>query len=168
MAVPQVLPKALAGGELRADPDGPAGGVRPRHAWDPGALLLQALELGGKEAADLLMAPVAATFPFPDFQSRPGTVHAIDALIRAGGDPAPALAALVDALGDRQCRAAGDNYLDIHRQAPLTLPTWVLTEHCDRAAVGTRPGIGDTKAMSRVCLECRPSSRSTRRGPATP
>ena len=31
-----------------------------------------------------------------------------------------------------------------------------------------REGIGDTKAMSRVCLECRPSSRSSRRGPATP
>ena len=39
------------------------------------------------------------------------------------------------------------------------------TDQLTRAA---KTGIGDTKAMSRVCLECRPSSRSTRRGPATP
>ncbi|MCB9794878.1 MAG: hypothetical protein H6741_19405 [Alphaproteobacteria bacterium] len=69
------------------------------------ALLEEALRRGGPEAADLLMAPVAATFPFPDHRDRPDTVTAIDALIRAGGDPTPALPALARALEDRHVRA---------------------------------------------------------------
>ena len=38
----------------------------------------------------------------------------------------------------------------------------------DRALAARAQGIGISMAMSRVCLECRASSRSTRRGCATP
>ncbi|MCA9663701.1 MAG: hypothetical protein KC486_35560 [Myxococcales bacterium] len=82
---------------LRAASESGTPGVQP--------LLERAIELGGKEAADLLMVPVADTFPFPDYRDRPSTVLALNALIRAGGDPTPALPALAQALGDRHCAA---------------------------------------------------------------
>ncbi len=69
-------------------------------------LLSRAIELGGPQAADLLMAPVAATFPLPDSRDRADTMMALATLIRAGGDPTPALPALAQALSDRHCRSA--------------------------------------------------------------
>lgn len=88
---------------LRAASERGTPGVQP--------LLERAIELGGKEAADLLMAPVADTFPFPDYRDRPSTILALDALIRAGGDPTPALPALAQALGDRHCAAGAAHTL---------------------------------------------------------
>lgn len=59
-----------------------------------------ALVLAGADAASALMGPVAAAFGSVAPSERVGVLHAVDALIRAGGDPAPALAVLAEALAD--------------------------------------------------------------------
>ncbi len=60
----------------------------------------EALALPGADAACALMAPVASAFAWVERSERACVLDAIDALIRAGGDPAPALPVLAEALGD--------------------------------------------------------------------
>ncbi len=60
----------------------------------------EALSLSGVDAASALMAPIASAFGSVDRADRAQVLHAIDALIRAGGDPAPALGALAQGVGD--------------------------------------------------------------------
>ena len=113
-------------------------------------LLCEAIALGGKEAADLLMATVSATFPFPDSRSRAGTVVAMEALIRAGGDPTPALPTLVEALKDRHCRAAAVSTLRKARLAGWSLePIREALERIDDP-------IGDVAAVRRLAFLSHP------------
>lgn len=114
------------------------------------ALLLEAIELGGRAAADLLMGPVAATFPLPDYRDRHGTMHAIDALVRAGGDPTPALSALVEALGDRHCRGSAIGAL---RRAALA--GWSLEPVREALEAADDPH-GDVAKVCRLAFAVHP------------
>ena len=67
---------------------------------DPGIEVLahEAGALDGPQAASLLMQPVAATLEQRALADRFQVFHAIDALIRAGGDPSPVLGIVASGL----------------------------------------------------------------------
>ena len=79
------------------------------------AQITQALSLSGAEAASALMAPVASAFGTIEPRERGLVLDAIDALIRAGGDPAPALEALARGLGE--ARTVEKACTGLHRAA---------------------------------------------------
>lgn len=94
------------------------------------ALVEQALALGGREAATLLMAPLAATLHVTEGRDRARVLHGLDALVRAGGDPTAALATMAAGAEDERSRRAATDAL--RRAALKGWPLEEVREHLER------------------------------------
>jgi hypothetical protein len=92
----------------------------------------------GAEAASALMAPVAAAFKSIEPRERGVVLDAIDALIRAGGDPTPVLPALARGLEDG--RTVEKACVGLHRAALAGHSIASVWQQLSKAATGTPDG----------------------------
>lgn len=99
---------------------------------DTKARIEKALLLDGAEAASALMDPIASALGWVERTERVAVLHAVDALIRAGGDPTPALSALAQSLGDSRTVQAACAAL--HRAALSGYSIAPVREHLSKAA----------------------------------
>ncbi|MCA9719365.1 MAG: hypothetical protein H6713_42775 [Myxococcales bacterium] len=76
--------------------------LRERDGAAVEALVEDALARAPADAASVLMGPVTSAWPSVDERDRDNVLQALEILIRAGGDPGPALPILGAALGDRR------------------------------------------------------------------
>lgn len=103
---------------------------------DTKARIAEALSRQGREAASALMAPVAFALNTIERAEKVSVLHALDALIRAGGDPTAALVVLASTLDD--IRTVQPASAALHRAALAGYSLAPIREALSKAAAHHR------------------------------